>query len=603
MSDTLALASRLQAESDDALVSLLTVRHLAKRDLRDFFDLADALLSPDSINDALSHLDRPTLAALAGAQTPLEGASADLKSAFAAMLLYDSDGILKPYDGVTAVLEAWPQHGLPSIAELASVPAPEVPIHSSKDQQAQADLRAGEHAFETTVAVTELAIALVQAPARELAKGGLAVPDSKRLASATGLAPEQMNAIIRVAEAAGLTVRDGASWFGSAYAREWVLLPLAERWGVLAAAWLDALPEQIVGVLQHRVDSVWGESLTGYLAWLYPAGGPQLTAQIAELTLDAERLGIANSGRASTAGMAMLCENQAQAVELVSAQLPAEVSTVYVQHDLTVVAPGPLRPDIDATLRAIAQIESHSIASSYRISAGSIAKALGAGYTATSIRSFLESISSTGIPQPLEYLIAESSARYGLLRAGSVVPEPGELSGSYVRSDDRELLHTIAVDQNLSSLGLVFVNGNRLVSRFGLDTVYWMLVDARYPVIAESDSGNPQTLTRVQPAEPVVASSTKPVEELVNRLRGSGVQGGADTAEAWLVRQLDLAVKNKTAVLVTVKLPNGTEVSFPMVPTSIASGRMRGTDQKAGVERTLPLASITQVAAVSPASA
>ncbi|MCU1476976.1 MAG: hypothetical protein JWQ64_1669 [Subtercola sp.] len=603
MSDTLALASRLQAESDDALVSLLTARHLAKRDLRDFFDLADALLSPDSVNDALSHLDRPTLAALAGASTPLAGASADLKSAFTSMLAFEADGVLKPYDGVTAVLESWPLRGLPSTAELANVPAPEVPTHASGDQQAQADVRAGEHAFETTVAVTELAIALAQAPARELAKGGLAVPDSKRLAAATGLAPEQMNAIIRVAEAAGLTVRDGASWFGSSYAREWVLAPLAERWGVLAAAWLDALPEQIVGVLQNRVDSVWGQSLTDYLAWLYPAGGPQLTAQIAELTLDAERLGIADSGRASTAGMALLCEDQAQAVELVSAQLPAEVTTVYVQHDLSVVAPGPLRPDLDATLRAMTQIESHSIASSYRISASSIAKALGAGYTATSIRSFLEGISSTGIPQPLEYLIAESSARYGLLRAGSVVPEPGELSGSYVRSDDRELLHTIAVDQNLSSLGLVFVNGNRLVSRFGLDTVYWMLVDARYPVIAESDSGNPQTLTRVQPAESVPMSSTKPVEELVNRLRGSGVQGGADTAEAWLVRQLDLAVKNKTAVLVTVKLPNGTEVSFPMVPTSIASGRMRGTDQKAGVERTLPLASITQVAAVSPASA
>ena len=599
MSDTLALASRLQAESDEALITLLTARHLAKRDLRDFFDLADALLSPESVQDALSRLDRPTLAAVAGGETPIASASDDLRQAFDSMLLFESDGILKPYDGVLAVLGAWPQQGLPSTAELVSVQAPDVPVNTSGDRQEQADLLAGERAFETTVAVTELAIALTQAPARELAKGGLAVPDSKRLAAATGLEPLQMNAIIKVAETAGLTAREGSSWFSSPYAREWLLLPLAERWGVLASAWLDALPEQIVTVLQSRVDAVWGDHLTDYLVWLYPAGGPELTAQIAELTIDAERLGIANSGRASSAGTALLCESLSAAVELISSQLPPEVSTVYVQHDLTVVAPGPLRPDLDATLRAMAQIESHSIASSYRISASSIAKALSAGYTATSIRSFLESISSTGIPQPLEYLIAESSARYGLLRAGSVEAQPGELAGSYVRSDDRELLHTIAVDQNLSSLGLVFVNGNRLVSRFGLETVYWLLTDARYPVIAETDTGTPQTLVRSQPAVGQPAQQTKPVEELVNRLRGSGVQGSADTAEAWLVRQLDLAVKNKSAVMVTVKLPNGTEMAFPMVPTSIASGRMRGTDQKAGVERTLPLASITQVAPVS----
>ena len=93
-------------------------------------------------------------------------------------------------------------------------------------------------------------------------------------------------------------------------------------------------------------------------------------------------------------------------------------------------------------------------------------------------------------------------------------------------------------------------------------------------------------------------SDLKRVAELINRLRGSGVQGGADTEEAWLVRQLDVAVKNKSAVLITVPMPNGSEVVFPMIPTSVASGRMRGTDQKAGVERTLPLASITQVTAL-----
>src|ERR1700710_2666338 len=175
MSDTLALASRLQGESDEALVTLLTARHLAKRDLRDFFDLADALLSPESVNSALSHLDRPTLAAIASASAPRVGASVDLVGAVSSMLLFDDNGILKPYDGVAAVLQSWPSLGLPSTAELGGVPAPEVPTHTSdaRRARAQADLLAGERALETTVAVTELVIALTASSARELAKGGL----------------------------------------------------------------------------------------------------------------------------------------------------------------------------------------------------------------------------------------------------------------------------------------------------------------------------------------------------------------------------------------------------------------------------------------------
>ncbi|MEF2976745.1 helicase-associated domain-containing protein [Subtercola sp. YIM 133946] len=601
MSDTLALAGRLQRESDDALAALLTARHLAKRDLRDFFDLADALLSTESVQDALSHLDRPTLSALCSADVPLERASPELLAALHSMLVFDADGVLKPYDAVAATLASWPSLGLPDASALADDGPPPTPPPATSDERRLADQLAGERSFETSVAVTELVISLASSPARELAKGGLAVPDAKRLAAATGLTPDDMNGVLSVAERAGLTTRDGSTWFVTPLAHDWLLLPLAERWGVLASAWLAALPAQIVGFLIERVDSSWGDSLVAYLSWLYPAGGSHLAEQTAELVSDAERLGVAANGQASRTGALLLSTGVEAAVEVIAAELPAEVSTVYVQHDLTIVAPGPLRPDLDATLRAIAQIESHSIASTYRISSGSIARALSAGYTAPSIRSFLESISSTGIPQPLEYLIAESSARYGLLRAGTIAPGPGETAGSYVRSDDRELLHTIAVDQRLGSLGLVFVNGNRLVSRFGLDAVYWMLVDARYPVIAESDSGHPQSLTRSQPSTASSAQPTRSVDELINRLRGSGVQGGTDTAEAWLVRQLDAAVKNKTSVLVTVRLPNGSEVALAMVPTSVASGRMRGTDQKAGVERTVPLASITKVvAAVSP---
>jgi hypothetical protein len=43
MSDPLTLARRLNALDDDALTQLLMARQVSPRDVRDFFDLADAL--------------------------------------------------------------------------------------------------------------------------------------------------------------------------------------------------------------------------------------------------------------------------------------------------------------------------------------------------------------------------------------------------------------------------------------------------------------------------------------------------------------------------------------------------------------------------------
>src|ERR1700712_5333749 len=178
MSDTLALAGRLQNESDDALLSLLNERHLTKRDLRDFFDLADALLATDSVNEALSHLDRLTLTQIVAGSERAETASDALKSAARSMLLFEEDGVLRPYDNVRQAFGVWPELGLPSVDDLVSEQEPALPLAPTAGERSSTDTLAAERAFETTVAVTELAGALASAPARELAKGGLAVPDA-----------------------------------------------------------------------------------------------------------------------------------------------------------------------------------------------------------------------------------------------------------------------------------------------------------------------------------------------------------------------------------------------------------------------------------------
>ena len=81
----LALAGRLRALDDDALARLVTERGVRQQGIRDFFDLAEALLDRTSVQAALQRLDRPTLAliAVAGELAATSGAptAAQLASA------------------------------------------------------------------------------------------------------------------------------------------------------------------------------------------------------------------------------------------------------------------------------------------------------------------------------------------------------------------------------------------------------------------------------------------------------------------------------------------------------------------------------------------
>ncbi|HWR86035.1 MAG TPA: hypothetical protein VN200_08590, partial [Rhodoglobus sp.] len=57
----LALADQLRSRSDPDLAALLRSREVGPAGIRDFFDLADALLTPDSVRAALARLPRHSL--------------------------------------------------------------------------------------------------------------------------------------------------------------------------------------------------------------------------------------------------------------------------------------------------------------------------------------------------------------------------------------------------------------------------------------------------------------------------------------------------------------------------------------------------------------
>jgi hypothetical protein len=617
-SSALALAARLRALDDDALTRLVADREVREQGIRDFFDLAEALLDRGSIQSALQRLDRPTVSLLAVAGdlattsgAPTAGALAERlgisipeverRAAISLQLglLGEESGRFAPWDAVVDQLRSWPAFGLPTVTELLETQPPAALEPVSESDARFVDRGASDRAFSTVTAITELVLVLRDEPARQLARGGIGLPDARRLGATTGIESEELTRLIEIAARVGLLATESGDLTATEAGRAWIAMPRIERWAVLASGWLDRLPDDLRALLHQRAHAVWGEGLLDYLAWLYPAGGSWMRERAASAAREAELIGITGGSTPSTPGGALLADGIQAATTAMAELFPHEVDRVYVQHDLSIVAPGPLVAEVDARLRGMADIEARGLASSYRVTGASLTRALIAGDSADGIRSFLESISLTGMPQPLEYLLRDTAARFGSLRVGSIEGDhpdgPDAGSHSYVRSEDAALLHQLEVDQALAALVLRRSGEHRIVSRFAPEVLYWTLADARYPVVAEDEEGRVLSLRRERRVVGGSVSTPDPAASLIARIRAAAMAAPEETGQAWMARQLELAIKTKMTVTVVVRMPDGSEIDYLLEPAALASGRLRARDRRSDIERTLPLSHIVEV--------
>ena len=605
----LLLAGQLRSSNDETLRELLDARAVKPTGVRDFFDLADALLDVTSVEAALSRLDRPTLATLAvlaelGSATseavarrltdlggPGDRAPGALQILVSRGLIAQSAEVVTSLTPVNEYLNSWPSRGLPSLSDLASTPRPATVIPVVGDEVAAVDALSAERAFETTSAIVEIVVSLQTEPAHELARGGIALPDSKRLATVARVELVDVPHLIQIADRAGLIARHSGLWTPEDAATQWLSGGPGERWARLAAAWLAQVPADIRDALAALARAQWGERLDEYVSWLYPAGGEWMRERVEAFESDAALLGITARDLPSTPGAALLTDGMDAAAAAMTALYPPIVTQVYLQRDLTVVAPGPLDPAIERRLRLMADLDARALATTWRISGASLDRAMAAGERSEAIREFLTEISLTGMPQPLDYLLRETATRFGLVRVAAA-PD----GGTRVSSVDASILRALAVDRSVASLALAY-DGGALTSRFDRDVVFFSLADARYPVAAEDGAGAivVPTRPRVQARTPEHTDTTG---EFIARLRSTSVLPD-DSGDAWIARQLDIAARGKFPLIVSVRMPGGTVADYLLEPASVAGGRLRARDRGADLERTLPLTSIVAVAPVA----
>jgi hypothetical protein len=625
MSNTHSLATRLRTMSDAQLHHAITQREIRATGIHDLFDLAEAFLDRAAVQRALTRLDRTTLAVIgAVGRITADGSEATAQASVEDVVSHLSGYSDRPWD--TAVIARRAEHAsallllepreegyasyssidehfddssngpVPSLEDLAAPLPPTVAGRVPRVDQGAIDRLAAERAFSATTAVAELLIELERDPAHELAKGGVSLPDTKRLAHAMAVDTSSVAAFLALAQCAGLVALDGGSWLLTEPGASWLQQPSGRRWADLAGAWVAALPFGVRRVLGSRSHAIWGEELRTYTHWYYPAGGEWMASRVADCARDAELLGVTASGTSSTPGTLLLADDDS-AEKVMTGRFPLAVETVYLQHDLSIVAPGPLAPHVDARLRTFADTDSRTLASSYRISTSSVNRALAHGETAESILDFLTQIAPTGIPQPVRYLIGEASARYGLLRVGPLhdADAADAAARSYLRTDHPNLLDMIRVDQNLPGLALTRVAPERMISRLEPDLLFWALTDARYPVAAENERHEIVALRRHRRAEPGRHGENDALLALIARLKQAAAEAPDDTGQAWLSRRLEVAIREKATVSVSVAMPNGAVIDYLLEPASVSNGRLRAHDRKSAIERTLPLSSIVSL--------
>lgn len=553
------LAVWLAAATDSQLATLLAARGVrTDAAWQDFFDAAEALLEPASIERVLPRLTRQEATALRNA---VDGGSAEPETeALISLALLRADGTPSP-----PVADAVAAHPLPD-------PAGDLPP-SAPASEAEA-AHAAERAFTSVAIIADLLLIARDSPLSLLTGGDLGAGEKRRLAEA-GVPADAVDDLLALAAEAALVRVAGRQLHLTSVGEAWLRLSAAERWGRVAAAFRDALPRGLRNATggwipvaawndQHPWDQTWPDR------WRTLRRRAQLLGLIADDDSEPE-------------WSVPLREGDAVNPDSLRRMLPTEVDRIFLQNDLSAIAPGPLAPALDVRLRSIAERESAAQASSYRFTAESISHALVVGETAQSILTFLGELSLTGIPQPLDYLVTQTAGRHGLVR---VWAETGS-ERTRIDSVDAHLLDAIGVDQALRPLGLIRDSAG-LTSRVGRETVYWALTDARYPATIVDADGSPLAVQR----NPIATTEQPPPASyapLVSRLRA---QQGPDADAAWLDRELEAAVRTKAVLLVEVGMPDGSTKELTLEASGMGGGRLRGRDRAADVERTLPVSSI-----------
>ena len=575
MSELKALVDTLRGMSDQDLRSLVARRLVALNNIDDFYDLAEALNTPKSYSAIVGALGRNQLSALSKLSKDESITDDEFNSLTPLLLVYQESGKPKTYSNL---LDQLKQHRAFTRALMV------VPDLDETPPQETIDRNAGLAAFSTMQSLTELIFDVEKHLIREVGKGGVGLPDIKRLAGTLGRPNEVAKTTYSLAEKLGFTALSNSRHLLTGKALAWLEAPQSERLGILLQHFTD-----LIGVeLQREFAEL--EPATSLKAWLvghFPLAELAATSRIGQIVQTSEMFGLTFQEHTST-WFAEAMTGLQNLEDLMGEHIPAVQDRIILQGDGSVIAPGPLGTALESMLRKFAATESIGLASTYRLTNLSVCHGLELGLTIAEITDTLQAASGKPIPQPIEYLLREVSNRFGKL-----VITASELGDhrSYVASDDNLLLTELGNDQRLRPFSFSRLAADRLACRFEPSVVYFGLRECGYLAIRKAADGS--VISPIETTNPAPQSTSKDKwTDAIERIRKADADSRQSGNDEALTRQVQMAIRNKAKLAITVNLPDGKQSVIELIPSSIANGRLRGRDPKAQVERTLPLSTI-----------
>ena len=572
MSSSLTLSKRLRALDDQQLQQLLSWRLSSVSGLKDYFDVADALLGDESLQRALQRIPVTLLQELREISHTPRPASAELSELLNSELLGDEETVVYPEVALAV-------NNLPEIPTTAVPISPVLQVSPVKASAAIEQSLAIVSSLEDVIASVE------SHPVKQLARGGLSAQDQQRLSL---LLPPQVSnplSLLALSNKAGLLALVSNMWIPGHEVATWQQTPLAGKWISMASGWSTSLSPQLREALHANSD--WGHPLTNWVAATYPLGHQWLDSEMQAAVEHAHLLGLEVQGIVTEIGRAVVSGDFAAAEKAVTALIPPYATQVFVQHDFTVIAPSPLTPEDEQFMRQLCVVESRGIASTYRITTHGVNALLSQGFSAAEIVKRLGALAATDIPQAVSYFITDLGERFGSITVSQ------SASGAVVTAIDPLVLRTIAADRALTALSLRRGDENTLVCTHSAEVVLNALLEAKYSAQLVDKAGNIVSSGPVRTPPEILPDTPSATTSLIERLRGSREAGTTDDA-TWIARQLDLAVRNKSILIVSVSMPDG-EREFTIEPKGFSNGRLRCLDRTTEVERTLPASHITSV--------
>lgn len=540
------------------------------------------------------------------------------------------------------------------------------PLHPIERNRADVDGAAAGEVLELLRHCAGIITTLGETPAPALRAGGLGVRELRRIGKQVGIDEERVGLLVELLAAAGLlaggkpdpapAVDTGDDYWAPTIAVEaWQDAKPARRWVVLATAWLDLArrpgligmrdpADKPIAALSDDVRSVYAAKdrravlgmlaeldegdaadpteLTGVLAWRRPRWTNRFRHGFVERILaEATVLGVVARGAITGPGRVALratepdnaarvqIENAAE--EAMATVLPAPVDYVLVQADLTVVAPGPLVPELQTRISQVADVESAGGATVYRIAEATVRRALDEGVTAVELHALFTNHSRTPVPQSLTYLIDDVARRHGKLRAG--------IAQSFVRCDDPAQLAEVLASAVAETLALRAVAPTVAISQAPLAEVLDRLRQAGFAPAGEDSSGaivdlrargariltrRPRPLLRV-PGGPPPEQLARMVVELranhraANSRNSVGARGdGSRTGGAATMALLQLAVRVRRQVSIAYVDAQGIATQRIVEPVQVGGGQLDAVDPTTGSLRHFTLHRIASVSLV-----